>query len=72
MIKTILIIALATLAGCETYTDKTSPCLGRNGKPVVSRNSISTALSPALSFAPAVGQNATDLDCVYRAFGNPE
>ncbi len=68
MLKNILIIALATLAGCETYTDKTSPCLGRNGKPVVSRNSI----SPALSFAPAVSQNATDLDCVFRTIGSPE
>lgn len=68
MLKTILIIALATLAGCETYTDKTSPCVGRNGKPVVSRNSI----SPALSFAPAVSRNATDLDCVFRPIGSAE
>ncbi|NRB19804.1 MAG: hypothetical protein HRU33_20215 [Rhodobacteraceae bacterium] len=68
MLKNILIIALATLAGCETYTDKTSPCLGRNGKPVVSRNSI----SPAMSFAPAVSRNATDLNCVYQPFGRAE
>ena len=68
MRKSILIIALATLTGCETYTDKASPCVGRNGKPVVSR----TFISPALPFAPAVSRNATDWNCTYQPFGRGE
>lgn len=35
---TMLMIALLGLAACERYTEKTSPCFGKNGEPVVSRN----------------------------------
>lgn len=35
---TILMIALLGVAACERYTEKSSPCFGKNGNPVVSRN----------------------------------
>ncbi|MDE9452184.1 hypothetical protein J3R80_17060 [Aliiroseovarius sp. Z3] len=36
----LILIALG-LSGCARYTDKTSPCFGQNGAPVVSRNAVS-------------------------------
>lgn len=38
---TLLMIALLCVAACERYTEKTSPCFGKNGEPVVSRNATS-------------------------------
>lgn len=35
---TLLMITLLGVAACERYTEKTSPCFGKNGEPVVSRN----------------------------------
>jgi len=70
MYKLILVGALTVLAGCENYTDQTSPCFDRSGKPVVSRNN-----SPALSFAPdllapEVSRNSHDPDCLFRSVGS--
>jgi hypothetical protein len=66
MYKLILIAALTTLAGCENYTDQTSPCFDRSGKPVVSRNSQ----APALYFAPTVSRNSHDPDCEFQPIGS--
>ena len=37
----LLLIAAPFLGACERYTEQTSPCFGRNGKPVVSRAAFS-------------------------------
>lgn len=65
MSKLFLLTAFAALTACERYTDKSSPCFGRNGKPVVTRNSAPAALP----FAPSVGRNAIDQDCEFRPLG---
>jgi len=65
MRKLILLGLLAALAGCSTYTDRTSPCVGRSGKPVVSRGTA----SPVFSFAPDASRDATDPDCLFRPIG---
>ena len=71
MYKLILIAALTTLAGCENYTDQTSPCFDRSGKPVVSRNSPAPALSFAPDrFAPEVSQYSQEPDCLFRRIGS--
>ena len=71
MYKLTLIAALAALAGCENYTDQTSTCFDRSGKPVVSRNSPSPALSFAPDLlAPTVSQNSHDPDCLFRSVGS--
>lgn len=62
----ILIGALAALTACTNYTDQTSPCIGRTGKPVVSRNDSSLVLS----FAPPESRAATDHDCLFRPVGS--
>lgn len=64
--RTLILIGLvATLAGCSTYTDRTSPCVGSNGNPAVSRGHA----TPVLSFAPVVNERNTDPDCVFRPIG---
>lgn len=65
MRKLILIGLLAVLTGCSTYTDQTSPCVGRSSNSAVSRG----VASPVLSFAPAASQNVTESDCVFRPVG---
>ena len=54
-----LMLALLGVAACERYTEKTSPCFGKNGEPVVSRN----ATTP-LTFST----KSPDLtkDCVFE------
>ena len=46
-------IALLGVTACERYTEKTSPCFGKNGEPVVSRNATTplsfSAKSPDLT-----------------------
>lgn len=37
----LLLLAAPILGACERYTEQTSPCFGRNGKPVVSRAAFS-------------------------------
>lgn len=68
MRKLILIGLLAVPAGCSTYTDRTSPCVGRSGNPTVSRS----AAALILSFAPDISGSATNPDCIFRPIGaNP-
>ncbi len=45
---TLLMITLLSVAACERYTEKTSPCFGKTGEPVVSRNAM-TPLSHSIS-----------------------
>lgn len=52
------LIALG-LAGCARYTDKTSPCFGQNGDPVVSRNAVAPLSFSSKSEAPAK-------DCLFE------
>lgn len=71
MYKLTLIGALTALAGCENYTDQTSSCFDRSGKPVVSRNSPSPAFLFAPDFfVPEVSRNSHDPDCLFRPIGS--
>ena len=36
-----LCAAASLLSACEKYTEKTSPCFGRNGEPQVTRSALS-------------------------------
>ncbi len=47
-----LCAAISLLAACETYTEKTSPCFGRSGKPHVTRAASSFAASDDASAIP--------------------
>ncbi len=38
-----LCAAASLLAACEKYTEKTSPCFGRNGEPRVTRSALSVS-----------------------------
>ncbi|ASM75669.1 hypothetical protein SULPSESMR1_03626 (plasmid) [Pseudosulfitobacter pseudonitzschiae] len=63
------LLALCTAAGllsaCETYTEKTSPCFGRNGEPQVTRSalSLSTMGAPVQAAKP---------DCTFEPLPRPE
>ncbi|MCG7521907.1 hypothetical protein [Ruegeria sp. Ofav3-42] len=35
------VLLILSLAACEKYTDATSPCFGKDGKPAVTRGSTS-------------------------------
>ena len=48
---TLLLMAFLSVAACERYTEKTSPCFSKNGEPVVSRN-VMTPLSLSFSAKP--------------------
>ncbi|UWQ86300.1 hypothetical protein [Leisingera caerulea] len=56
---TLLMMALLGVAACERYTEQTSPCFGKTGEPVVSRN----AMTP-LSFSSTSPDPAKD--CVFE------
>ena len=60
-----MISAVPLLSACEQYTEKTSPCLGRNGEPVVTRATISFAAT-----APVSDQKGKD--CTFEALTRPE
>ena len=66
--KTLLALCAAAglLSACEKYTEKTSPCFGRNGEPQVTRS--------ALSFSPigAPVQQAAKSDCSFEPLPRPE
>ncbi|MEX0308822.1 MAG: hypothetical protein AB3N17_01110 [Tateyamaria sp.] len=36
-----LCASASLIAACEKYTEKTSPCFGRNGEPQVTRSALS-------------------------------
>lgn len=56
---TALILIALGLAGCARYTDKTSPCFGRDGEPVVSRHAVAP-----LSFS-SKSEDPT-MDCLFE------
>ena len=62
----ILIGLLASLAGCEAYTDQTSPCVGQGA--ASAKNRAPSSSSRAF-MANQVSRNAIDLDCAYRPIG---
>lgn len=62
---TLLLVATSLLVACERYTEQTSPCFGRNGKPVISRAAHSFVIAPISKAAPSK-------DCVFETLGRPE
>lgn len=60
-----MVATVPLLSACEQYTEKTSPCFGRNGEPVVTRAAISFAAT-----APVSGTNGKD--CTFEALPRPE
>jgi hypothetical protein len=60
-----IVAAVPLLSACEQYTEKTSPCLGRNVEPVVTRASISFA-------ATAIVSDESGKDCTFEALPRPE
>ena len=61
-----LCAAAGLLSACEKYTEKTSPCFGRNGKPQVTR----AALSFLTMGAPV--QETAKSDCTFEPLPRPE
>ena len=61
-----LCAAAGLLSACEKYTEKTSPCFGRNGAPQVTR----AALSFSTTGAPV--QQAAKPDCSFEPLPRPE
>ena len=61
-----LCAAAGLLSACEKYTEKTSPCFGRNGEPQVTRS----ALSVSTMGAPV--QEAAKPDCTFEPLPRPE
>ncbi|WP_170627172.1 hypothetical protein [Aliiroseovarius crassostreae] len=61
-----LCAAASSLSACETYTEQTSPCFGRNGEPQVTRSafSVSTMGAPV--------QQAAKPDCIFETLPRPE
>ena len=66
--KTLLALCAAAgvLSACENYTEKTSPCFGRNGEPQVTR----AAFSVSTMGAPV--QLAAKPDCSFEPLPRPE
>ncbi len=60
-----MVASVPLLSACEQYTEKTSPCFGRNGEPVVSRATNSFAATAPVS-------SANDKDCTFEALPRPE
>jgi hypothetical protein len=78
MWKPVILIMIATplLGACERYTEQTSPCFGRNGKPVVSRAAFSFTSpltvtdSAAASGSTIAAHNAVAASSVIAATEN--
>jgi hypothetical protein len=60
-----IVAAVPLLSACEQYTEKTSPCLGRNGKPLVTRETVSFAATEPVS-------DESSKDCTFGALPRPE
>ena len=60
-----IVAAVPLLSACEQYTEKTSPCFGRNDEPVVTRAALSFAATAHVS-----GVNGKD--CTFEALPPPE
>ena len=61
-----LCAAASLLAACEKYTEKTSPCFGRNGEPQVTRSALSFSTLGAPPHASAKP------DCSFEPLPRPE
>ncbi len=61
-----LFASAALLAACETYTEKTSPCFGRNGAPQVTRSALS------FSTVGAPFQEMAKPNCTFEPLPRPE
>lgn len=61
-----LCAAASLLAACEKYTEKTSPCFGRNGEPQVTRSTLS------FSTMGAPVQQAAKPDCSFEPLPRQE
>ena len=61
-----LCAAAGLLSACEKYTEKTSPCFGRNGAPQVTRS----ALSFSTMGTPV--QETTKPDCTFEPLPRSE
>ncbi|MBA97200.1 MAG: hypothetical protein CMN10_16005 [Roseobacter sp.] len=61
-----LCAAASLLAACEKYTEKASPCFGRDGEPQVTRSafSVSTMGAPV--------QQAAKPNCTFEPLPRPE
>ena len=73
----LLLLAVPFLGACERYTEQTSPCFGRGGKPVVSRAAFSftsplttPGSAPATDSATAAS-NAIAKDCNFEELSRP-
>lgn len=58
-------LVLGAMSGCAHYTEKTSPCFGRSGKPIATN----TAYIPAPSFITVAEPLAASKDCTFRTIG---
>ena len=61
----LMVSAVPLLSACEQYTEKTSPCLDRNGEPLVTRAAVSFA-------ATAIVSDQSGKDCTFEALPRPE
>jgi hypothetical protein len=61
-----LCVVASLLAACEKYTEKTSPCFGRNGEPQVTRSILS------FSTMGAPVQETAKPDCTFEPLPRPE
>ena len=60
-----MVAAVPLLSACEQYTEKTSPCFGRDGQPVVTRATVSFAATEIVS-------DQSGKDCTFEALPSPE
>ncbi|MEH6738037.1 MAG: hypothetical protein V7695_05755 [Sulfitobacter sp.] len=61
----LMVAAVPLLSACEQYTEKPSPCLGRNGEPLVTRATVSFAATTIVS-------DESGKDCTFEALPRPE
>lgn len=61
-----LCAAAGLLSACEKYTEKTSPCFGRNGAPQVTRSTLS------FSTMGAPIEEPTKPNCAFEPLPRPE
>lgn len=61
----LMVAAVLLLSACKQYTEKTSPCFGRNREPVVTRATLSFAATAPVS-------DRSGKDCTFEALPHPE
>ncbi|MGO4909907.1 hypothetical protein ACEN2J_16420 [Pseudorhodobacter sp. W20_MBD10_FR17] len=59
------VLVLGAMSGCAHYTEKTSPCFGRSGKPIATNAAFISDL-PLITVAEPLN---TSKDCTFRAIG---